>query len=59
MNSRKPITNFALALTMALFAILPFRINPESFTVIDVAAVIIFGLVAAYLTICDVSGLRR
>jgi len=44
---------------MVLFTLLPFRLNPDSFTAMDVAAVIIFGLLATLLVILNVLGLRR
>lgn len=50
---------FAAALVMVLFALLPFRLNPDSFTAIDVAAVIVFGLLAAFLVVLGVPSLRR
>ena len=50
---------FAVASVMVLFTLLPFRLNPDSFTAMDVAAVIIFGLLATLLVILNVLGLRR
>lgn len=62
MNSRKPAHHFGLAFVMALFAFFPFRLNPDSVTSIDVAAVLFFGLLAAIfvvLGILGVLGMRR
>jgi hypothetical protein len=50
---------FAVASVMVLFSLLPFRLNPDSFTAMAVAAVIIFGLLATFLVILNVLGLRR
>ncbi len=59
MSPRKPAHHFGLAIIMGLFAFFPFRLNPESFTTIDVAAVIVFGLLAAIFVVLGVVGLRR
>lgn len=59
MSSRKPTHYFALALVMALFAFYPVRLNPESFTAIDVAAMIFFGLVGVILAVLGILGMRR
>lgn len=59
MSPQKSVHHFAVTLVMVLFALLPFRLNPESFTTIDVAAVIVFGLLAAFLVVLGVLGLRR
>jgi len=59
MRTRKSSHHFALALIMALFAFFPFRLNPDGFTTIDVAAVIVFGLLAAVLTVRGVLSMRR
>ena len=58
MNSRKATRHFALASVMALFAFFPFRLNPDSFTSIDVAAVLVFGLLAAIFIALGVLGMR-
>ena len=52
--SRKPAHHFGLALIMALIAFFPFRLNPDSLTSIDVAAVIFFGLLAVVFVITGV-----
>jgi len=44
---------------MALFAFFPFRLNPDSFTSIDVAAVMVFGLLAAIFVVLGVLGILR
>lgn len=44
---------------MGLFALFPFRLNPESFTAIDVAAVIVFGFLAVIFVVLGVVRLRR
>lgn len=59
MNSRKPAHHFGLAMIMALFAFFPFRLNPDTFTSIDVAAVVFFGLLAAIFVVLAVLGMRR
>lgn len=59
MSPRKPAHHFGLATLMGLFAFFPFRLNPDSFTTIDVAAVIVFGLLAAIFVVFGVVGLRR
>jgi len=59
MSPRKPTHHFGLALIMALFAFFPFRLNPDSFTSIDVAAVMVFGLLAAIFIVLGVLGMRR
>jgi len=56
MTSRKPSHYFAASLVMVLFAVLPFRLNLERFTELDVAAVIIFGALAVFMLI---RGVRR
>jgi len=43
---------------MALFAFFPLRLNPDSFTSTDTAAVIVFGLLAAIFVVLGVLGLR-
>ena len=57
--SRKPAHHFGLGLIMALFAFFPFRLNPDSFTSIDVAAVMVFGLLAAIFVVLGVLGILR
>jgi len=56
MTSRKPSHYFAASLVMVLFAVLPFRLNLERFTELDVAAVIFFGALAVFMLI---RGVRR
>jgi len=57
--SRKPNHHFGLGLIMALFAFFPFRLNPDSFTSIDIAAVIFFGFLAAIFVVLGVLGILR
>jgi len=57
--SRKPTHHFGLGLIMALFAFFPFRLNPDSFTSIDIAAVMFFGLLAAIFVVLGVLRMRR
>jgi len=59
MSARKPTHHFGLALIMALFAFFPFRLNPDSFTSLDVAAVVVFGLLAVILVVLGVLAVRR
>ncbi len=59
MSPKEPVHHFAVALVMVLFALMPFRLNPNSFTAIDIAAVIVFGLLAAFLVVLGVLGLQR
>ncbi len=59
MSPKKPVHHFAAAVVMVLFALMPFRLNPDSFTTIDTATVIVFGLLAAFLVVLGVLGLRR
>lgn len=59
MGTRKPHHHFGLALIMALFAFFPFRLNPDGLTTIDVAAVIVFGLLAVFLAVFGVLAMRR
>jgi len=54
MISRKPAHHFGLALIMALIAFFPFRVNPDSLTSIDVAAVVFFGLLAVVFVVLGV-----
>jgi len=44
---------------MALFAFFPLRLNPDDFTSIDVAAMVVFGLLAAIFIVLGVLGIRR
>ena len=44
---------------MALFAFFPFRLNLDSFTSVDVAAVIVFGFLAAIFVVLGALGMRR
>ena len=57
--SRKPAQHFGLALIMATIALFPFRLNPDSLTSIDVAAVIFFGLLAVVFVCSGVLRLRH
>ena len=59
MVSRKPTHHFGLALIMALIAFFPFRLNPDSLTSIDIAAVVFFGLLAAIFVITGVLRMRH
>ena len=59
MGTRKPHHHFGLALIMALFAFFPFRLNPDGLTTIDVAAVIVFGLLAVFLAVFGILSMRR
>ena len=59
MISKKPTHHFGLALIMALIAFFPFRLNPDSLTSIDVAAVVFFGLLALVFVISGVLRLRH
>jgi succinate-acetate transporter protein len=59
MSSRKPTHHFGLAVIMALFAFFPFRLNSDSMTSIDVAAVIVFGLLAVIFVVIGVLAMRR
>ena len=56
---RKPARHFGLALLMALFAIYPSRLTPESFTTIDIAAVVIFAIAALALLVVGILGVKR
>ncbi len=56
MSARKATHHFGLAAAMALIAIYPLRLNPDSPTTIDVAAVMFFGLLAV---IFIAAGIRR
>jgi hypothetical protein len=55
---RKPTRFFALALLMGLFAISPFRLNPEGLTTVDIAAVIVFSLTALVLLLAGILGVQ-
>jgi hypothetical protein len=44
---------------MALFAFFTFRLNPDTVTSIDVAAVIFFGLLAVLFVVFGFLGMRR
>ena len=59
MGPRKPAHHFGLAMIMGLFAFFPFRLDSVGFTSIDVAAVIVFGLLAAVFVVLGVLGMRR
>ena len=59
MVSQKPTHHFGLALIMALIAFFPFRLNPDSLTSIDIAAVVFFGLLAAIFVITGVLRMRH
>jgi len=58
MSTRKPTHHFGLALLMALFAFFPFRLGPDSFTALDFAAVIVFGLLAVIFVVLGIMGKR-
>ncbi len=59
MSARKATHHFGLAAVMALIAIYPLRLNPDSPTTIDVAAVIFFGLLAVIFIAAGIRRLRR
>jgi hypothetical protein len=59
MSARKATHHFGLAALMALFAIFPLRLNPDSPTTIDVAAVMFFGLLAVIFIVAGILRLRR
>ncbi len=59
MSARKATHHFGLAALMALFAIYPLRLNPDSPATIDVAAVMFFGLLAAIFIAAGILRLRR
>ncbi len=59
MTARKATHHFGLAALMALFVIFPLRLNPDSPTTIDIAAMVFFGLLAAIFVAAGIRHLRR
>ena len=59
MKARKATHHFGLAAAMAIFALFPLRLNPDSATTIDVAAIIFFGLLAGIFVVAGIRTLRR
>ena len=59
MKTRKATHHFGLAALMALFALFPLRLNPDSPTSIDIAAMVFFGLLAAIFIAVGIRNLRR
>lgn len=59
MKARKATHHFGLAALMALFAIFPMRLNPDSPTTIDIAAMVFFGLLAAIFVAVGIRNMRR
>ena len=59
MKARKATHHFGLAAVMAVFALFPLRLTPESPTTIDIAAMIFFGLLAVIFVAVGIRNLRR
>ena len=59
MKTRKATHHFGLAAAMALFALFPLRLNPDSPTTIDIAAMVFFGLLAALFIVVGIRNLRQ
>ena len=59
MKTRKATHHFGLAAAMALFALFPLRLNPDSPTTIDIAAMVFFGLLAALFVVAGIRNLRQ
>jgi hypothetical protein len=59
MSARKATHHFGLAEAMALFAIFPLRLNPDSATTIDIAAMVFFGLLAVIFVAAGIRNLRK
>ncbi len=59
MTARKATHHFGLAAVMALFAIFPMRLTPDSPTTIDIAAMVFFGLLAAIFVAAGIRNMRR
>jgi len=59
MKPRKATHHFGLAALMAVFALFPLRLNPDSPTTIDFAAMVFFGLLAAIFVVVGIQTLRR
>ena len=59
MSARKATHHFGLAAAMALFAIFQLRLNPDSATTIDIAAMVFFGLLAVIFVTAGIRNLRK
>lgn len=59
MRTRNATHHFGLAAVMALFALFPLRLNPDSPTTIDIAAMVFFGLLAVVFVGVGIRNLRR